>query len=581
MTDLKDLKDYGYVPQVPLEALFKNLGYKQAKYDQTVQQYKAIEDSFAAIPAYGPDAAEKQRVIDLANKEIAKFASAPLDDPNVRVKLNNLMGQISQSLGPIAIRGRKYENDMATLKDLQEKGKSVPIEFQPSILAANKYYSGDVYDPNVKFTGQVQVAPDLTEKFGKIVAGLPEKIDIIVDPDGTQRTVKSKDYSRLETTLQAAMKLDPELANYSSVMFANKYADVNWDNQGKQMVAQDIAGYQADLEADRQLILNTTSPEVRDQALKTFAATKARLEKAMKIYNSGFTGGQIKSLYKDRFDTEITDDWATTHAYFNTTDLSLNERKKLEMVFNNDLAKLKKEYELKGELEEKKAAAKADVLDIGTDGRIPVMDEYYQMKAGKLTTQIYADPDGWGNSGLKNSLTPEEISTSFNVAGVTGDDRDPWKPVTVSPAIKAVLSNKISTTRTDGDDYSSSTVVNQNIDNVFVDSKGNMGYIYTGADGTKSWGTLSESGFKASVIDHGTKGSAKGKDRFNALVTAYGPSGPTTTTPQTPAATAAPTKPADRPGFTSFYIPGNPKPFQIPTDSIASFKRDNPSAVKY
>jgi hypothetical protein len=81
-TDLRDLKDFGYVQQVPLEALFKNLGYKQAKFDQNAQQIQRQTDALV-VDAFGQDVAVRDEILKQIDGELAKYAGADLSDSGV------------------------------------------------------------------------------------------------------------------------------------------------------------------------------------------------------------------------------------------------------------------------------------------------------------------------------------------------------------------------------------------------------------------------------------------------------------------------------------------------------------------
>lgn len=584
MTDLKDLKDYSYVPQIPLDALFKNMGYKQAKYDQNTQQLKRTMDALWDIPAYGPDIQKKQEIINQVNSELGKFAKADLTDPNVVNQIQGFIGQVSSNpdLIAIGVRGTKYRSDINTLKELQAKGKSVPLEFQPSIRAADKYYSGNVYDPEVRFRGEVQIAPDIESKFKNILEALPEKVDVYTDASGMQHTTKSKDYSRLQPTLEEALRIDPELANYSRTMFDARNEGVNWDQEGQIMLDNDIAELNKDLAAARILAATGPSEDVRNQALKTYGSLRERISQAEKVRNAGFSGTQLKELYHSQYNKDLVSNWAATHSYFNTTDLSLNERKKLEIMFNQDMEKLREEYRLKNELEETKAEVKTKNLLGGEPNRI--LKEFYDLTEteGNIPASSIVKDD----KGSSKKFSPKEISETFKTSSMVGDSKD-W--VQYADDINAInaYDGKVAYTIDPTTDALTTSIQGPN---VAVDEKGRklqfinpkthqVGYVEETANG-RNFKIINYENLSAKMVEKAKKYQLETftypstRAEYSGAVTKTAPSG-TSSTP------AIPSKPAEKPGFISYYIPGVASPYQIPADSAASFLRDNPTAVKY
>jgi hypothetical protein len=95
-TDLRDLKDFGYVQQVPLEALFKNLGYKQAKFDQGAQKLQSDVDTLL-VNAYGQDVEKRNEIINQVNQELSKFTGMDISDPKVQSQLTSFISQVGSS----------------------------------------------------------------------------------------------------------------------------------------------------------------------------------------------------------------------------------------------------------------------------------------------------------------------------------------------------------------------------------------------------------------------------------------------------------------------------------------------------
>jgi hypothetical protein len=167
-TDLRDLKTFDYVPQIPLEALFKNMSYKQAKYDQGFQQAQSIREGLN-VKAYGQDAVRRDELLKQIDEESKKFAGADFSDKNVLAQYTNWLNSIASSPEFAGFKQRAdwYDKNQAKLEKLQQDGTDIPDEDKMPMVAAVKYFSGEEeYNPNKRFTGEVYKPFDFT-KFGE------------------------------------------------------------------------------------------------------------------------------------------------------------------------------------------------------------------------------------------------------------------------------------------------------------------------------------------------------------------------------------------------------------------------------
>jgi hypothetical protein len=223
-TDLKDLRPQTYTQQLPLDEMFRGLGYKQAEYDQGVQQAKAITQSAANIlRGYGPDQEMAEQLKGQLNDQLKKFSTLSYDNQH---SINQLNGFVSSFLNNphvtgLAARTNKYEADQKLMKEYQDRGKDVPMFLQPSLVAANKYYSSGKYDPGQRFVGQITTAPDL-EKIHKAIT---DKLVPDVDEHGNEYI----DPKRYAKAFQAEVDSNPTLKSYYQSLFNANHSDTNWD----------------------------------------------------------------------------------------------------------------------------------------------------------------------------------------------------------------------------------------------------------------------------------------------------------------------------------------------------------------
>lgn len=239
MTDLKDLKDFGYVQQIPLEALFKNMGYKQQQYDQAFQKAQQVVDMVGNIPSLGQDTQKKQEIMDNVNKELSKFAGQDLREGNVQSSLNGFIGQVlgGKDLQNMAARATKYTQDQKTYRELQKAGKSVPMWMQTSLNQAGEYYGSGVYDPEAKFVGEIQVAPDFTAKHKSLIDQVKPQKEWVFK-DGYWREMEGVSKDRLAGAFYQNYTSDPESKEYYEKLFDATHSKTNWETEKEKIYAE-------------------------------------------------------------------------------------------------------------------------------------------------------------------------------------------------------------------------------------------------------------------------------------------------------------------------------------------------------
>lgn len=152
-TDLRDLKNFDYVPQIPLEALFKNMSYKQAKYDQGFQQAQSIREGLN-VKAYGQDAVRRDELLKQIDEESKKFAGADFSDKNVLAQYTNWLNSIASSPEFAGFKQRADARDKAQSQydKLTADGKTVISPYNNPLLKMDNYFNGnEEYNPNKRF----------------------------------------------------------------------------------------------------------------------------------------------------------------------------------------------------------------------------------------------------------------------------------------------------------------------------------------------------------------------------------------------------------------------------------------------
>ncbi len=369
-TDLRDLKDYNYVQQMPLDALFKNLGYKQAKYDQSAQQFKLAADSLWNIPAYGPDIAKKNELIAQANQELSKFAGSDLSDPTVNSQLMGYIGQVASSpdLVGIAARGNFIQQAEAKRKDLTKDGSYInPEDDVLQSPGMQKWLAGqEGYNPSKRFSGDVYKSVDWTKFNEDVLKSVPE--DEYIDTTGTyDDAFKAKSYGTLKNAWMNSVNINGDkkaalLRRFGSATSGTDWNDLNFKEHSyamslakqNQALAKDAmarAKSPSDLERAKQAynkavkdegevndFMQNSDPDARkDLEFKKFVESEGHKFALTRLYTNQ-TGHKVDELEKANHQANLD---RITHAINNAEDigslgLTQDENGNFQIVDPND-----------------------------------------------------------------------------------------------------------------------------------------------------------------------------------------------------------------------------------------------------
>lgn len=328
MSDLKDLKDFGYVQQIPLESLFKNLGYKQQNYNEAFQKAQQVVDMVGNIPSLGQDTQKKQEIMDNVNKELSKFAGQDLREGNVQSSLNGFIGQVlgGKDLQNMAARATKYTQDQKTYHELQKAGKSVPMWMQTSLNQANQYYGSGVYDPEARFTGEIQVAPDFTAKHKSLIDMVKPQKDWVFK-DGYWHEMEGVSKDRLSNAFYQNYTSDPESREYYDKLFDATYADTNWDMEKEKIYAEHKKNIMT-AKINAAYLGNTADVERANQDLQ-------ELEQA---HSSANAANFFKQTAKNDFlKGQATND-ASAYSWYSNPEIKVDEYSKLNAEQSKELS---------------------------------------------------------------------------------------------------------------------------------------------------------------------------------------------------------------------------------------------------
>lgn len=337
-SDLRDIKDFSYVQQLPLEALFRNLGYKQSKYDASAQQFKMVADSLWNIPAYGPDVAKKQEIINHVNQELGKFAGADLSDPQVNTQLMSFIGQVSSSpdLVGISARGNFIKQMDAKRRELTKDGSFINPEDDvlqsPSIAT---WMSGaEPYDPDKRFAGDVYKSADWTKFNEDVLKSVPE--DQYIDSTGAYTDeFKAKGYGTLKTAWMNSVAQNGDKKAAMQRKFNQQNAGTDWNQLNFQENSYGVQLARANQQMAKEAMARAKNPSDLARAQAQYAkATKDESDLNEMLQYSD--ADSRKALEFNKFIENEGHRFALTRMYANQTGHKVDELYKANYQANLD-----------------------------------------------------------------------------------------------------------------------------------------------------------------------------------------------------------------------------------------------------
>lgn len=225
-----------YVQQIPLEALFKNLAYKQEKYDIGLQQARQKIDTLNNIASYGQDTEVKNQMFNTLNAELSKLAGANYGDQAVQSQIDGLVAGFTTN-GDIAkmhARAITFEKMQKEAQDAALKGKTY---YNRGYDQALKYYANGEYNKDVAFSDNGKIAPDMATIRDKILAmkNVTREESAIENGRIVKRLVVDGEAAAKEFKNLASQDLD--LADYLDYTFNKTYGDLSpdeWKSKGQE-----------------------------------------------------------------------------------------------------------------------------------------------------------------------------------------------------------------------------------------------------------------------------------------------------------------------------------------------------------
>ena len=218
--------DRPYVEQIPLDALFRGLGYKQQQYDQSYQQLQSQVDSIAGMQGYGPDQQALDQIKENLNKQLPQFAGQNLRDPGVQMQLQQLISNTGKAIADTGAlqRASEYNKAMQFQKEADLKGRKT---FDSGLDKLQQYYTSNKFDPKFRAMSDPGVIPDYEKALTTLHTVLEPDVTNVPDGHGGYIPVKSWDPKKSKTTLGAILE-GTDHNKYQKYLFDQQTSGIDW-----------------------------------------------------------------------------------------------------------------------------------------------------------------------------------------------------------------------------------------------------------------------------------------------------------------------------------------------------------------
>jgi len=323
-TDLRDLKDFEYVPQLPLEALFKNLAYKQAKYDQGFQQAQSIREGLN-IKAYGQDAARKEELLKQIDEESKKFAGADFSDKKVLAEYTNWLNGIASSPEFVGMRQRAdwYEKNQRKLEKLTQNGEDIPDEDKQALVQAENYFSGnEPYSPNKRFVGEVYKPYDFSKLGEDVFKTVSEEKDVETGQTWIEYD-EGKKYNNLYSAMKSAVENDAVALNALRRKFEHRVSGVDYAAMNLGELTNSAAAAQKRKETAEVLYRSASTESDREKARAEYQQAELDLQHLTNLAESNDPASRKAADWSD-FLNDYLHKYAMNRMYHSKTNVQEN-----------------------------------------------------------------------------------------------------------------------------------------------------------------------------------------------------------------------------------------------------------------
>jgi hypothetical protein len=208
--------------------------YKEQMLEQNLEGISNLIYNTENMPSLqGIDTEKKNEIINNIKEQASQLSYSDLANPAVANQLKGYITSVTKDpdMQGIMQRGYSYETELKNKKDAEAKGKNY---YSPIIDQANNYMNTGTYLKETRFNGEGFVDPELQKLKAEYLKNVP-KVKTQKKVGGYWVETESYDQDALNANL-SELYSRPDAQKYLNYTFAQKYADVNWDDKGREKV---------------------------------------------------------------------------------------------------------------------------------------------------------------------------------------------------------------------------------------------------------------------------------------------------------------------------------------------------------
>lgn len=342
------VKPAEFVEPVSLDLLAKGTVYKEQMLEQNLEGINNLISYMDNIPSLqGIDTEKKNEILNNVKQQASQLSYSDLANPAIANQLRGYITSITKDpdMQGIMERGYSYESELKNKKDAEAKGKNY---YSPIIDQAVDYINNGKYFKETRFNGEGFIDPELQKLKAEYLKNVP-KIKTQKKVGGYWVETESYDQDALNSTL-SEMYSRPDAQKYLNYTFSQKYADVNWDDKGREKVTDLLTKAQQTANLAK-VNLAKTPNDIK--ALADLAEANNFIENYQSLLNNpSLIGSQLKNaVINQDIKNMINEDIKTSNFM---SQLSVNEDafalKSQELSNSLYMKSVDEQYKIQGEL---------------------------------------------------------------------------------------------------------------------------------------------------------------------------------------------------------------------------------------
>lgn len=342
------VKPAEFVEPVSLDLLAKGTVYKEQMLEQNLEGINNLISYMDNIPSLqGIDTEKKNEILNNVKQQASQLSYSDLANPAVANQLRGYITSVTKDpdMQGIMERGYSYESELKNKKDAETKGKNY---YSSIIDQAVDYINNGKYFKETRFNGEGFIDPELQKLKAEYLKNVP-KVKTQKKVGGYWVESESYDQDALNANL-SELYSRPDAQKYLNYTFSQKYADVNWDDKGREKVTDLLTKAQQTANLAKANLAKTPNDI---KALADLAEANNFIENYQSLLNNpSLIGSQLKNaVINQDVQNMINEDIKTSNFM---SQLSVNEDafalKSQDLSNSLTLKSVDEQYKIQGEL---------------------------------------------------------------------------------------------------------------------------------------------------------------------------------------------------------------------------------------